>query len=318
VSVVIPVFNQASFIEVAIESVLAQEYEPLELIVVDDGSTDDTPSRLSALGGRFTVLTQENRGASAALNRGIASSRGPLVCWLSADDRFLPGKIRRQVECFLEDPELGLVYTGYERIDAAGRVIADVSIQPPVHRDPFIAVFWQNSINGSSVMMRRPVFEVCGPFDESLRADVDADMWLKVATRFRIRRVDGAYLQYRIHPNTLSANRPLMAASMTEVRRRHILSGALRQRAASSDEHPSTLLAMIAADLAGQGLTDAAADVLAESREVGRHVPSQLLARLSIDLTRAAGANPALSVATRPLRSALSLARRRLSRQMTG
>ncbi len=306
VSVVIPVYNQGDFVLDAIDSVLAQDYPSIDLTVVDDGSTDATPRLLAEHPGEFKVLTQPNRGAAAALNRGIRESDGEFVCWLSADDLFLPGKVARQIEAFGADPELGLVYTGYERIRADGESIASVAAQIPAHPDPFVMVFWQNSINGSSVMIRRDVFDACGPFDESLRADVDGDMWLRVTQRYRVERIDGAYLKYRIHQNALSANRPLMVASVTEVRLRYLRSGALRERLASIGEpHPARLLCWMGADFAERGMGELARELLDEARVVGRDPAAHLLADWTIWLTGLAGRSRPSAILTRPLRSAL-------------
>lgn len=309
VSVVIPVFNQAEYVIGAVESVLDQDYPSIELIVVDDGSTDGTPRLLAAHPGRFRVIRQENRGAAAALNHGIRESRGRLICWLSADDLFRPGKLRRQVEAFLEDPGLGLVYTGYERIRADATRIGRVPVPAPVHRDAFVTVFWQNSINGSSVMMPRAVFDQCGGFDEGLRADVDADMWLRLTQRHRIRRIDGVFLSYRIHANTLSANEALMVASMTEVRRRHLRSGTLKRALENSEPDPPRLLAWIASDFATQGLFELATEVLALSRSMGRDRSAQFVAALTIRLIPPARRSRPGALLTWPLRTVLSTLR---------
>jgi len=314
VSVVIPVFNQAEYVEEAIESVLAQDYPRIELIVIDDGSTDDTPRRLAAYEGRATILRQPNRGASVALNRGIRQSQGPLVCWLSADDVFLPGKVARQVAAFRQDPGLALTYTGYERIRDDGSLIERIERPPRVDVDPFTMVFWRNAVNGSSVKMRREVYDATGGFDETLRADVDADMWLRVAERHRIACLDGVYLKYRIHANTLSADVPLMIASMTEVRRRFLRSGALRRRlgARHSTDVPR-VLSWMAADFARQGLRDLSIELLAESRAAGRDLPAQLIARLTLSAIDVSLRSRFGAWATWPLRTVLHLLRTALS-----
>ena len=303
---VIPVYNQADFVLDAIDSVLEQDYPEIDLTVVDDGSSDATPRLLAEHPRTFRVLTQPNRGAAAALNRGIRESTGEFVCWLSADDLFLPGKLTRQVEAFADDPDLGLVYTGYERIRADGQSIIRVAAPIPVHPDPFVMVFWQNSINGSSVMVRREVFDTCGPFDESLRADVDGDMWLRLTQRYAIRRVDGVYLKYRVHDNALSANRPLMVASLTEVRRRYLRSGVLQERlAAIGEQHAARTLSWMAADFAERGLDELAREVLREARRAGHERAPHILAGWTIGLAAIAQRSRPSAVVTRPLRSVL-------------
>ena len=236
VSVVIPVYNQGQYLAAAIESVLAQKYEPIELIVVDDGSSDDTPAVISQYVDRISSIRQSNHGASHALNHGIQASQGSLVCWLSADDEFLPGKLHAQVEAFAVEPELWLCSTGFDVVDAAGNMVRRNPTTRWRHPDPFVAVLWENPINGSTVMVRREVFDQVGFFDTSLRADVDADMWLRIAPFGRIVQLQGAFLRYRVHGASLSANRPLMIDSMTRVRLPHVESGRLRSRLGTGRE----------------------------------------------------------------------------------
>ena len=282
---VIPVYNQGEFVVGAIESVLAQAYAPIELIVVDDGSTDDTPARLEAFASSATILRQPNRGAAAALNRGIRASSGELVCWLSADDEFVAGKIEAQVAAFRAAPDLGLVHTGYQVIDATGNLMDTIAAPVSIHPDPFVTVFWKNSLNGSTVMLRRDVFDASGGFDEALRADVDADMWLRIIQDHPILCVPGVYLRYRVHGNTLSANLGLMTATMTSVRRRYL--DELLRRVAAGPIPAPVLLARMSADFAKQGLSDLAADLLRESRATGRAAGPQLRALAAIQISRA-------------------------------
>lgn len=303
---VIPVYNQADYVLAAVDSVLEQDYPSIDLTVVDDGSTDATPRLLAERSGEFRVLTQVNRGAAAALNRGIQESSGEFVCWLSADDLFLPEKVTRQVEAFGDEPDLGLVYTGFEQIRANGQSIIRVAAPVPVHPDPFVMVFWRNSINGSSVMVRREVFDVCGPFDESLRADVDGDMWLRLTQRYRVRRIDGVYLKYRVHDRALSANRPLMIASLTEVRRRYLRSGVLQDRLATAGEkHAARLMSWMAAEFAERGLDELGREMLGEARQVGHEPAAGALAGWTIGLSALARRSRPWAIVTRPLRSAL-------------
>ena len=235
VTVVIPTYNQASYLPAAIQSVLEQDYPNVELIVVDDGSTDATPGIIAGYGDAIVHIGQPNRGAANALNAGIRAANGSLVCWLSSDDVFLPGKLRRQVDAFREEPDLGFCYTGFVTMDAEGRDLRDVSDVPTIHPDLFVSVFWANPVNGSTVMMPRAIFDEVGPFDETLRADVDGDMWLRVLKTRRARYLPGASLRYRIHDAALSADKPLMRASKSQVRRARLRDGSLVARLRASD-----------------------------------------------------------------------------------
>lgn len=284
VSVIVPVYNQAEYVAGAIASVLEQRYSPVELIVINDGSTDATADRLKAFERHARIIHQENRGAAAALNRGIRESRGSLVCWLSADDEFLPGKLEAQVATFESDRRIGMVHTGYERVDGTGKHLETVVEPPQIHPDPFVTVYWQNSLNGSTVMLRRDVFDAVGGFDETLRADVDADMWLKVFRRWEVRIVRGVYVRYRVHQNSLSANTALMVSTMEEVRRRNFreLLGRV-----GTEQDAAALLARMSADTAEQGLFVVARRLRRASLRTGfapreqiRSLAAETLARL--------------------------------------
>src|SRR2546428_1998680 len=123
VSVVIPVYNQERYIAEAVDSVLRQTYPDVELVVVDDGSTDRTPEIVKGYGSRLRYMHQDNSGAATALNRGIQAASGELVGWLSSDDVYEPTKVERQVELFASRPEISLAYTDFNVIDADGKVI---------------------------------------------------------------------------------------------------------------------------------------------------------------------------------------------------
>ena len=117
VSVVIPTYNYGRYLATAIESALAQTFVPLEVIVVDDGSTDDTPQILETFGNRIQTIRQLNQGAGAARNTGIAAARGEYVAFLDSDDIWKPRKLQMQIARFDADPALGLVHCGVEAMD---------------------------------------------------------------------------------------------------------------------------------------------------------------------------------------------------------
>src|SRR5262245_31985364 len=123
ISVIIPTYNHAGFLTAAIESVLAQTLKPSEVIVVVDGSTDDTCSVLLAFEDKVRVVNQKNLGVSAARNNGARVARGSLLAFLDSDDVWLPEKLSHQFQRFQRDPELGLVHCGLQYIDQQGVVI---------------------------------------------------------------------------------------------------------------------------------------------------------------------------------------------------
>src|SRR5436190_9018266 len=117
VSVVIPTYNYARYLGAAIDSALQQTHAPLEVIVVDDGSTDDTPRLLDGYGDRIRVIRQKNSGVAAARNAGVREARGELIAFLDSDDLWKPRKLELQIARFEADPGLGLVHCGAETLD---------------------------------------------------------------------------------------------------------------------------------------------------------------------------------------------------------
>ena len=205
VSVVVPTFNRGWCLEEAIDSVLSQTYERYELIVVDDGSTDDTEKRLSQY-ETLTVIIQQNRGVSAARNRGIASSKGDLIAFLDSDDLWLPEKLAAQVAFFQANPE-ALVCQTQETWIRNGR-----RIHPKNHHQKESGIFFKRSlylclVSPSAVMMKKRLFEVVGGFDESLPACEDYDLWLRVGASIPIFLIDEPLVIKRGgHDDQLSSN----------------------------------------------------------------------------------------------------------------
>jgi len=219
VSVVIPAYNQARYITEAIESVLAQTFTDFELIVVDDGSTDDTHTELERYSARTRVIRQTNRGASAALNVGIREAHGAWISMLSADDAWEPTKLERQVHIARSNPDVGLVYTDFAYVDQDGLFLARERY-PPQPSSRRGTLFWLVRgcyVNGSTVMVRRDVFDKVGLFDERERWAPDWDMWLRIAMHYRLARVPEALVRYRIHPGQATARRDEMARAAKRV-----------------------------------------------------------------------------------------------------
>jgi O-antigen biosynthesis protein len=186
VSAVIPTYNRAHMVERAIASVLAQTYRPLEIIVVDDGSTDDTAARVARLSAPEVRYhrTPSNAGASAARNLGISEARGELIGFLDVDDEWLPEKTARQVDCFQAASEkVGLVYCGIREVSPNWPPVDRI----PEHRgDLFETLRVVNVLRTSGVMARRDVFDKVGGFDHSLPARHDWDLWLRIAQHYLV------------------------------------------------------------------------------------------------------------------------------------
>jgi glycosyltransferase involved in cell wall biosynthesis len=183
VSVVIPAYNADWCVAKAIDSVLAQDFRDFEVIVVNDGSTDDTVAVLAGYGEMIRAVHQANGGLSSARNAGIRAALGDLVAFLDADDWWLPGKLSRQVELMAARPEVGFSSTAARVEDPDGSLLNLWAC--PQWEGAFLAhLFGELACvagSGSAVMVRRGLFDQAGGFDESLRSLEDIDMWLRLA-----------------------------------------------------------------------------------------------------------------------------------------
>jgi glycosyltransferase involved in cell wall biosynthesis len=222
VSVVIPCYEQAHFLGEAIKSALSQSYPDFEVIVVDDGSTDDTAEialAYSAADPRVRLVRQENRGLAGARNRGLAESRGEYVVFLDSDDRLLGEALEVGVRELESHPECAFVSGHYRPISAEGDPYA-LPRQASIDVDHYLALLRDNYISmPASVMYRRWVFEEVGGFDGSVDAAADWDLYLRVARRFPIYHHGEVVADYRWHGSNMTADPALMLRSTVSVLR---------------------------------------------------------------------------------------------------
>ena len=199
VSVVIPTYNRADLVPRAIDSVLAQSYAPLEVIVVDDASTDGTAAALAGIADpRLTYIRHgANRGVSAAQNTGIRASKGELVAFLGDDDTWLPGKLAKQVPLF-EHPEVGLVYCGVEAVDREDR--RQWVSWPSKRGRIYEALLFKNYMYAPAVVVRRSCLAGGNLFDERLRAHEDHDLWLRIARTWLVDYVPELLARIAVFP----------------------------------------------------------------------------------------------------------------------
>jgi glycosyltransferase involved in cell wall biosynthesis len=189
VSVIIPTYNRGWVIKEAIDSVLAQDYTEFELIVVDDGSTDHTSDVLDSYGDDIKVLSQKNKGVSAARNRGIAEASGKFIAFLDSDDLWLPQKLTLQIEFINQTPDALICQTEEVWIRNGLRVNPKKR-----HKKPSGMIFKPSLelclVSPSAVMIQRSLLDRVGGFDETLPACEDYDLWLRISCRFPVHLID--------------------------------------------------------------------------------------------------------------------------------
>lgn len=200
VAVVIPVYNGEQTIAAAIESALAQTFHDIEIIVVDDGSTDATASILDRFSSRITIVKQSNLGFCGARNAGIARSRGEYIALLDADDTWTPDKLQKSIAMLDASPQAVLVYTGVVNQDTAGRDLGtspiDASTAHAPTLDEMLNRLWP--IMPSTVVMRRDAYEKCGRFIEGFSEDLD--FWIRIREQGEFRYLPEKLTRFTVGP----------------------------------------------------------------------------------------------------------------------
>jgi glycosyltransferase involved in cell wall biosynthesis len=233
ISVIIPSYNYARYLGEAIDSALGQTYPNVEVVVVDNSSTDDTLDVLRSYNDRIRWFQQPNQGVSGSRNRGIKESRGELIAFMDADDAWLPEKLARQME-LMNEPQVGMVYCGLQFVDSQGRpleqsvkglrgrVLKKLALLEP----PGVPAC------GSSALIRRRCFDEAGGFDLELSISADWDMWRRIACRYEIEFVQDALVLYRQHDSAMHLKIDVFEHDML-----HAFSSMFRDPAAS-EVHP--------------------------------------------------------------------------------
>lgn len=216
VSVVIPNYNYTRYLKQTLDSVLAQTYPSVEILVVDDGSTDGSQELLRSYGERLRWYQHDRQGVSVARNRGATESAGDFIAFLDADDFWQPTKLSKQIDLLLADPGLGFVHCGVRKVDAEGKpgeILVDgmdgwVSKELLLFDRPVILA------SGSTGVVRRTLFTEVGGFDARLSTSADWDFCFRVSNRNRVGFVPEALVYYRFHGNNMHGNIKLMEHDM--------------------------------------------------------------------------------------------------------
>lgn len=220
ISVVIPAFNAMKYLPQTVESLIQQTYEEFEVIIVNDGSSDNIESwfRNSIHDPRFRLISQRNQGLSGARNTGIQNSKGDFIAFLDADDLWHPQKLEKQVMALQRSPDAGLVYTWLQFVDESavpnGRVVKhyyEGKVWPQLTAFNFVGC-------GSVAMVRSDCFDAVGMFDRDLDSYVeDWDMWLRIAQNYEFALVKETLVYNRKYSGSLSTHWQKMEKSFTKV-----------------------------------------------------------------------------------------------------
>ena len=210
VSVIIPTYNRKKLLIETLTSVFEQEYKDFEIIVVDDGSTDNTKEALHAIitNNLIKYIYQDNAGSSSARNAGIKNAKGKYLTFLDSDDLYSPTKLRKQVVYLDKNLNISIIHCDYSKFDNSG---IDLGYRNTSFFEgwiyPSILKQWSMLMGVSCVMVRSNIFEKVGFFDESLEAAEDLDMWARIAYHYEFRRIPENLVKIRAHSSSMSANK---------------------------------------------------------------------------------------------------------------
>jgi glycosyltransferase involved in cell wall biosynthesis len=219
VTVTISAYNYAKVLPFAIESVLAQDYPEFEIVVVDDGSKDNTAEVAASFGDKIRYIRQTNAGLSAARNTGIKAAKYDFVAFLDADGCFKPTMLRKIMEAFATlPPDYAVVacrtcYMDYEGRDLRTKMLLRSEPETFTARD-FIL---KNRCSADAVIVRKSVFAEVGDFDTSLKSSEDRDMWIRIGARYKIFLLPDELLKVRRHPNSMSKHAERMKTNCQRV-----------------------------------------------------------------------------------------------------
>lgn len=208
VSIVTPTFNRAKYIRLAVESVLAQTERRWELLIVDDGSTDDTATVLQPYlsDPRINYIYQSNRGQSAARNVALDKARGAYVGFLDSDDIWFPEKLERQLQLFERHPDAHIVHGDETTIDENGDEISRKNMRRYSGRiTPQLLA--DNSVSITTALVRRECFDVMGGFDPKYGVADDYELWLRFSARYSFLYDPGLVAGYRVMPDQISSDK---------------------------------------------------------------------------------------------------------------
>ena len=213
VSIIIPVFNGENFVREAINSALSQTYKNIEIIVVNDGSTDNTEEVLKSYGDKITFYSKPNGGVSSALNYGIKKMHGEYFSWLSHDDLYFKDKVTAEIK-YLTDNNLlhkkYIPYSDFALVDVKGKLISNVKFNHNyVNKKPELALL-RGLVNGNSLLIPKSAFKTYGGFDTKLKCTQDYEKWFEFTKTYTFVHVPKILVKTRYHKNQVSNTSPLV------------------------------------------------------------------------------------------------------------
>lgn len=227
VDVIIPAFNAARYLPVAIESVAAQTFDDWHIVLVNDGSTDNTAEVvapfLDRFGAKITLITQENRGLPAARNAAMRASNSEFIALLDADDVWMPCRLSESLKVFAERPKAGLAYGLITLIDPEGRSgkTWKGNLKHPEGRIAPHIYMRKVELPCPTITFRRRCVDEVGYFDETMRSTEDRDLWLRIALHHEVTFVPEVLACYRRSPGSMSTNAPRMLEAQLQFIRKH-------------------------------------------------------------------------------------------------
>jgi glycosyltransferase involved in cell wall biosynthesis len=232
VTAIVPAYNAAAYLPHALDSVLAQTSGDWEVVVVDDGSTDNTRAVVDSyrpkLQGKLQYIHQSNRGLPAARNAGMRAARGEFIALLDADDVWLPNRLERGIALLETDPEIGLVHARVVRINRYGTITGQLKVDTKYMSGRIARHIYTRRahIVCPTVMFRRSCIETAGWFDEAMQATEDRDLWFRIALHYKVAYIDEVLAYYRLSPSSMTSNLDRLLTGQLYFVAKHYRSGA--------------------------------------------------------------------------------------------
>ncbi len=223
VSVIVPVYNREALVGGTVESILAQSYQSLEIILVNDGSSDNSLSVIQEYKAKhpdkIVVIDQQNQGQVASRNNAIRIAKGKYIAFLDSDDLWKPEKLALQIPLFKAN--VGLVYSAIDNIDENGRVLNTVLCDETITGNILPQLLVRNRMTGGTVVVLHEALNKVGLFDEEFSAAENWDLWIRICREYDAGLVNLPLVQYRVHPGNMSKDRMLMLSAKEDIVTKH-------------------------------------------------------------------------------------------------